>query len=505
MNFCDEDFCWLCSTSGSCCNCEFSDSPWSKPASQVSFYIFDGCEKPGNFDVDELAFRAIDGSYFLGPSFENPDFDIDDMVQCPGRGSQQPCAVSTPKNNGYGEKWESPSTKPPPDSSSPVGLHTDSSPLATDPVLVTRMLRREDPALNRLLFCRPRDDSQSRVKAPFNDLADSNTLIFPTTTSMSRSPPLPTDTSESSSSMPAFSAAQESLDERLYAISTRQVVADDICVVTTRTAIEQTNHLERPDEIDRVSALEKLIAASRKRATFSGPTILDLAISTELEPDSSHGAVNDGLSGATTTSRETKGVDAVLSKMPPRRVSTISVSCPDQVTPHNGLKRRRSSVDYPPESKKVKLDRTVSHVSCASDSSVQSKYQATEPASIRRARSLRSEVSACSGGSTVRSLSSCIQEGIHQCAYMRPSLPGFAFLPFPSELTDFPTLPRQGLSTDGSKHPTPQFRGLRPIKGEPSGSNARSLLPQILGRSRDSSSSHHRTTSTYHTHSCALR
>ena len=505
MNICDEDFCWLCPKPGSCCNCEFSDSPWSKPASQVSFCTFDGCEKTRNFDVDELEFRTIDGNYFLGPPFENPDLEIDDMIQRPGRGSQQPCAASTPKNNGYAEKWESPSTRPPPDSSSPVGLHSDSSPFTTGPVPMTRMLRRESPIVNQLVFCRPRDDGQLLVKAPFNDRAGSNAFIFPTTTSMRRSPPLPTDTPESRSSMPTCSAVQVSLDERLYAISTRQVVADDICVVTTRTAIEQTNHLEKPDEIDRVPALGNLIAASRKRAIFSGPTILDLAISTELEPGLSHGAVNDRLNDATTTNRETKGDDAVPSNMPPRRVSTISVSCPAQATLHNGLKRRRSSVDYPPESKKVKLDRTVSHFSCASDSSVQSKYQATEPASIRRARSLRSEVSACSGGSPVRSLSSCIQEGINRCACMRLSLPGFAFLPFPSELTDFSTLPGQGLSTDGSKHPAPQFRGLRPIKGEPSGSNARCISPQILGRPRDSPSPHHRTTSTYHAHSCALR
>ena len=396
MNIYDENFCWHHSTPGSCCSYEVFDSPRS---CQASFCTFGGREKPANFDMDELAFCTIHGNYILGPPFENPGVEIDGMIQCPGHGSQQPCAASTPKNNSYAEKWESPGTMPPPDSSSPVGLHTD-SPFATDPVLLTRMSRRQDLADDRLLFCPPRDDGQSRVRAPFNDRADWNAPIFPTTTSMRHSPLLPTVTSESSSSMPACSTGQGSLDGRLSA----QIVADlhDICVVTTRTAIKPTDHLEKPDELDRISASRSLVAASRTRAIFSAPTILDLAISTELEPGLSHGTANVRLNYTTTTSRED---DAVPSKMPPRRMSFISVSCPAL---HNCLKRRRSSVDCLPESKKAKLDRTVSYVSCASDSSVQSKYQATEPASIRRARSLRSDASACSAESTVRSVSSYI-------------------------------------------------------------------------------------------------
>jgi len=486
ISVCDGDYCWLCFTPDSCRNCESSSFSWSKPASQTgSFCTSDGREKTTNFDMDEP------GDYFIGGPFKNPDLEVDDMIQCRGRGSQQLYAASTPKNIDYAEKWESPDTMPPPESSSPVCLDTDSSPSLTD---LTRMLGREGPAVDRLLLCCPRDDGQSRVKASFNDRAYSNAPIFPTTMSIGCLPPLPTDMSESCSSILSCNAAQGPLDECLCAINRPQVVAvgRDICVVTARTAVQQVSDLGKPGENDRVSAPGSLIPAFCKGALPSGPTIFDLGVSTELEPPSLRGAENDRLN------------DAVSPKMPPRRVSTISVSFPAQATLGDHLKRRRSSVDYLPEPKKVKLDRTVSHVSSANDSSVQSKYQATEPASIRRAQSLKSALSTCSDKSTVRSFL-CIQEDIHQCAYMRPFLQGFVFLPFIPELTDFSTLPGQGFSTDGSKHPAPQFRGLCSIKGEPSGSNARSLSPQILGHPRDSPSSHHRTTSTYCTHGCLLR
>ncbi|KAI9566644.1 hypothetical protein HD554DRAFT_2174302 [Boletus coccyginus] len=310
-------------------------------------------------------------NYYLGAPFKNPDLEVDGMIQCRGRGSQQTYTASTPKNTDYAEKWESPDTMPPPESSSPVCLDADSSPFLTD---LTRMLGREGPTVDRLLLCSPRDDGQSRVKAP----AYPNAPTFPTTMSIGCLLPLPMDMSESCSPILSCSAAQGPLGGCLSAINKPQVVAvaRDICVETVRTAIEQMDDLEKPDENDRVSAPGSLVPAFRKGALFSGPTILDLGISTELEPPS-RDAEND------------RPDDAVPSKMPPRRVSIISVSFPAWATLDNSLKRRRSSVDYPPEPKKVKLDRTVSHVSCASDLSVQSKYQATEPASIRRAQSLK--------------------------------------------------------------------------------------------------------------------
>lgn len=428
MNICDEDFCWLCSMPGSCCNCEFSDFTWSTPSSQESSAF------QANFDVDELASRTIDGDCFRGGSLENPDLlDINDTVR---GGSQQPCAASTPKNNSYAEKWKSPGATPPPDSSSPVGLGTDSSPFSMD--LALPMSRREDVIGGRLLFCSPRDSSQLGVKALSNDLVPTtSTNRFPShsptpnfqiqqvsfaETDMGASLQVQdhlTNTSECSSLTPGCSIAQGIVDGR--AISEQQVVADDItvnvqdiCAVTTRTAIEQTNLLEKPDQIDPGSTRGCLVPASRKRAIFSGPTILDLAISTDLN-SASHSTENGRPHDATTTGNETNGNDGAPSKMPPRRVSIVSVSCLAQATLDGRFKRRRSSVDGPPESKKVKLDRVVSHVSCASDSSVEFKYQASEPASIRRARSLRSEVSACSEGSTVRSLSPCFQKVVHTC------------------------------------------------------------------------------------------
>lgn len=434
MNICDEDFCLLCYMPGSCCGCEFSDFTWSRSTSQESLCAFDGREKPANFDANELASCTIDGICFLGGAFEHPDLEIDDMIQCPERRPHQPCAASTPKNNDDVEKWESPGAMHPPDSSSPVGLGTDSSPFSTD--LALPMSRHEDVIDGRLWFCRPRDGGRLRVKAPFDDRV-------PATTSMNRFPsrsPTPklqtrevssaqtdmgaslrvqghlADTSESSSFAPGCSVAQGSLGERMRTTRERQAVADgillnvyDICT-TTRTAIEQTRNPEKPDTIDPASACGSLIPACRKGAIFPGPAILDLAISTELESGSSHSTDNDRSRDATTMNSETNGNDGVPSKMPPRRVSIVSVPCLAQATLDSRLKRCRSSVDFdfPPESKKAKLDRVVSYVSCASESSVEFKYQATAPASLRRAQSLRSELSACSEESTVRSWPPCL-------------------------------------------------------------------------------------------------
>ena len=450
---------------GSICSCEYPDSSWSNSTSGGSLCAFDNRGEPANFDVDELGLRTIDRNYFLGLAYENPDLATDVMIQCPiqcpGRGSER-----TPKNNDGAEKWESPGLGLPPDSSSPLDLGDDSSPSSTD--AAPPMSLHEDVTTGRLLFCRPRDGGQSRVKALFNDRTDSNAFIFPATMSINHSPPhspssklqtreVPstwtnmgtsshdqghlTNTFESSSSTPACSAAQGSLDKRLRTISERQVMENvhDICAVTTRTALEQTSNLDKTDEINGVSARGGIRPLSRKRAIFSGPTILNLAISNESEPTSSRGTEDDRPRDATTASSERDGNDGVPSKMPFRR-SIISVSGLAQATLDNRLKRRCSSIDCPTEPKKLKLERTVSHVSCAGDSSVEPKYQATEPASIRRARSLRSDVSACSNEPTVRSRSPCIQKYIHRRAYMHLSLPGLAFLPFSSEFADFTIL-----------------------------------------------------------------
>lgn len=379
--------------SGSCCDCEFFDFTWSRSTSQESFCVFDGREEPANFDMDLLAFRTNDGNCFPGGAFENPGLEIDDMIQCPRCGPQQPCAASTPRNNDHAEKWESPGVTPPPYSSSPVCLTADFSPFLTDPALP--MSRREDAIEGRLLFCRPRDSDELRIKAPFNDRVPTTPLMnrFPSRQPTSKLQIHQVSFAQTDMGV-GFSVAQGSLDEHLRAISERRVVADDIpanvqdiCTMRTRTAIDQTNDVGNPDEIHPVSARGSPVPTSRKGVTSSGPTDLDLALSIELESTLSHGTGNDRLHDATTTSG-------------------------------SRLKRRRSSVDCPRESKKVKLDRVVSHVSCASESSVEFKYQATEPASIRRAQSLRSEISACSEESTVRSWSPCLQNITHQCAYM---------------------------------------------------------------------------------------
>ncbi|KAF8129873.1 hypothetical protein EV363DRAFT_1450895 [Boletus edulis] len=372
MNIHDQELCWLCFKPTSCCNCEFSDSPWSRSTSQGSFYTF--YEEPANFRVDEVG------------AFKNPELEIDDMIPLTWsrRGSHQPCAASTPKNNNDPPTWASPGTIPPPESSSPVGLDADSSPFSTDPALP--MVHHEDLRnVDRVLCCHTHHSGQSRVKALFDHEADSNTLVFSTTTLMSRSPPLSADFS-----MPAP-------DELLLAICQHQVPADmdDVYVSTTRPAIKGTNDIEERDEIDRVS-LGNLRPAFRELEDALHSAILGLERSIEKESALSRGT-DSGSLDATTISKETRR-DSIPSKMPsPRGLINSAQNLMD-----NCLKRRRSSVDCLSESKKAKFDRTVSHVSasCASDSSPQLKYGATEPASMRRAQSLISEASAFSEGLT---------------------------------------------------------------------------------------------------------
>lgn len=416
MDFYNGGFCWLCSTPGSYCNCELSESDfaWSKSASQESFYTFNGRER---VDADEPAFDTNDGNYFLADPFENTDLEVDNTIQCLERGSQQLYAVSTPKNNDV-EKWESPGTMPPPESSSPVGLGSDSSPISTDPALP--MLREDLRCVDRRFFCCARDNNaRSHIKALYNDWVNFNAPIFPTTMSTS-CPPLPpptvkllarpvpsvrtnmdtsihvqghpASTSGSSPSMPAVGAAQGPIAQRICANNKLRDMRD-ICAVKTRTTIEQ-------DEIHHASGARGLMPASRKRALFSGPTILDLVIPIEPDP---HSTGNDRpYDIGTTRDSETDRDEVVPSTTPYQGVSPISVSGPAQDMVNNRLKRRRSSVDPPPEAKKVKLDRTLSRVSCTSNASVQSRYQASEPASLRRARSLMSEASSCFEDSMVR-------------------------------------------------------------------------------------------------------
>lgn len=405
ISICDGDICYFCSTLLSCCSCEFSESPWSESTSEGSFGTSDGREEPAKFDADEPAFCT---GCFLADPLENADFGVDAMIQCLGRGSQHPYAVSTPKHNDHAEKWESPGTMPPPESSSPVIHDADSSPFSMDPALLMS-LREDHQSVDLCQFGRPLDNGQWRVKEPLvNDLVDSNASIFPNTTSMRLSLPLSADPSESIPSMLVGSAAQEPLDERQSIVIKRPVVADmhDTCAVETRTAIERTSGLQKFDESDRVSVPWGLMPASRKRSIGFGPTILDLTISTELEPSSSYGSENDEPHDATTISSH----DSHSSKMPSRGVSFISIPSPAEATMDNRLKRRRSSVGSPPESKKAKLDRPVSQVNCPSNLSVQCKYKATRVASLRRAESLTSEaseiseISACSENSRVRPL-----------------------------------------------------------------------------------------------------
>lgn len=394
----------------------YPDSPWPNFAYQGSSWTFDAA----SVGVDEGVFHGND---FLGFAYERPDLETEAMiqwpVQYPGRGSQR-----TPKDNDDAEKWESPGAMPPPDSSSPLGLMADASPYASSTRSGLPMSRCADVTTGQLLSCRLRDGGeQSGVQAQlFDGQAEPNAFIFPTTTSFERSlslspapkhqtrqvPPTRINmaidahdrghTSKGSPSKAACSAARGPLDEHPRATSGQHVVASvpvhSICASTTRISSGQTRH---PDEIKRVFTRMGPVPLSRKRALLPGPTVLDLAISNESEPSSSRGTEGDGPRDA---SSEINGKDGVPSKMPSRHVSIVS---PAQAPPDGCLKRRRSLADCPPESKKLKLDRTVSHVSCASNTSVEPEYQATELASIRRARSLRSEASACSNEQAVRS------------------------------------------------------------------------------------------------------
>ncbi|KAH0835447.1 hypothetical protein J3R83DRAFT_9080 [Lanmaoa asiatica] len=388
---------------------------------------------------------------------------------CTGRGSQQPRAASTPKNNDHAEKWESLGTMPPPDSSSPVGLGTDSSPFSLP------MTPREG-IVDLLLLCRPHGSGQLDVKATFNDRIPTTTPVYlssshsstpkfqtleviPARTNMGASLQVeghPANTSERSSSVPGSGAARF-LDEPPCTISDWQVVADDISVSNKRTKSTRST----PCLLGSV-----LVPTSCTRASSSVPTILDLAMSTELESASSHNTENSRLHDATITRSGTNENDGVLSKMPSRRMSLVSVSCPTQATLDNCLKRRRSPVDCFPEAKKLKSDRIVSHVSCASNSSIESKYQATEPASIRRARSLRSEVSGCSEESTNSQYS--------------------LFYPSPLSSPTSRPIPDKDYPPTVPSTPLPNSVDYARSKANPLLPNGRNLLAQILERSRDS-------------------
>lgn len=413
---------------GSCCGSEHSDSSRSTSTSEWSCtgtVYFHG--DPANIDAGAPALGKIDRDYFLGFDSENSDVETDGMmrfsVQC---GSQQPYAESTPKNNDDAEQRESAGMMVPPDSSSPVGLAGDSESSPSSTCLAPLMPLREDVTTGRLLSCPLRDGGQSREKALFNDRANSNAFIFPATTSVYRShSPLatselqiqkvlnranmdtslhgqdrPTDSSQSHSRS-VCTADRGSLNEHPCAINERQVGASmtDVCAMSTRIAIEQTRILDKTEEVNGGSTLRTHIPISRKRALLSGPAMLELAMPTESEPPPLCGIENHWRRShdATIVSKR-NGNGALPSKMPACRV----LAGPAQAELHRRLKRHCSSVEDPPEAKKLKIDRTASRVSCTGELSAQPKYQTKELASIRRAQSLRSEVSECSSESTVR-------------------------------------------------------------------------------------------------------
>lgn len=400
----DGSFCLICSTPSFCCNCEFSDSSWSNSASQELSCTFR--EESTNFDMGGPAFCATtDGGLFPDGPFENPDFEVDNNP-CPGsaHGSQHPCPGSTPKNNGDVEKWESPSATTPPESSSPVGFDADSSPLATDLSVAIQRPPRVDPAMDQRLLCPPPTHGGPRhATPPYKHPADSNTPIFPTTMSMRYSPPFPIYTLETVSSWDAAPGYQ-CFDDRPTAIHYQQSVASahDVC---TRAAIEPTDNLEESDRIDGVYALRHPTPAPCEGSLFPGSTITSLGVSNELEAALED--VTDDGGGDATTSEAGRDDGVPLEILSP--TASVFARCRDQATTDNRLKRRRSSesVDDFQEFKKAKLNRTVSHVSCSSNPSVQPRYQATRPASLRRAESLTSEISSYSRESMVRSWSLC--------------------------------------------------------------------------------------------------
>ncbi|KAG9312418.1 hypothetical protein JVU11DRAFT_6799 [Chiua virens] len=264
-------------------------------------------------------------------------------------------------------RWESPGTMPPPDSSSPLALPgANSSPLRTAPAPPLSLLSYHEitapPAL-----CPPCRNSvgPSSVHAQrlITDIAESNTLVFPTFMSTTRSlscslsPEFHTQINNKPSYQTIMGAGLSIHSPASVAGSSSSTPVDlsasadfakcDICAVPTLCTDENAHVLGKPDGIDRVPTCHVANTTSIHEGNSSKPPF------------------------------------------------TISDSCADQGTHDGRLKRRRSSTSTSPKPKKVKLERTVSRIFCAGDAS-EPTYQATEPASLRRAQSLRSEISACS-------------------------------------------------------------------------------------------------------------
>lgn len=407
-------------------SCGYPDSTWSRSSSST----FNSHAGSAGFDMDDWAFRTNDRNDSFGFAFQLSSLEADVAIQSPRQclgGSQHPC---TPNKNGWTEEWESPGATPPPASSSP-DLDFSQAP-AHAMVLATP--HRMDMTSDRPLSVHQHGSGQSRAKAVLNNQVDSSASIFSTTTSMHPHPPThnlqvqeasPSQTTvfpslhlqsnpfRSGSSMPTCRITQGLPDERLSTTSEQTVThRHGICAPRTQTPIEATSNPTKTNETNNVSAWGGPGRLSRKRALVSGPTMLGLSLFNALEPGSSRGTDKNQPCDAT-TGRETQANSDVSSKLPYRRVPIVPISRPAQTKPDSRLKRQCSSVDCPPESKRLKLERTLSYISSVAESDVGPKYQATEPASLRRAASLRSEVSECSNKSTVRP---CTQD-THQRAY----------------------------------------------------------------------------------------
>ncbi|KAF9244440.1 hypothetical protein BU15DRAFT_71427 [Melanogaster broomeanus] len=135
-----------------------------------------------------------------------------------------------------------------------------------------------------------------------------------------------------------------------------------------------------------------VLAGEELESVLSDAAIVDSPVPVTSASPSDHQTPRD------VTTSESDGQGVPLSGIPPCRIPIKLFPRISQVIRVNSLKRRRSTMEdadchLPP--KKTKTDRQASRKS-SDRSSLKSSYSAKEPASIRRAQSLRSEVSECS-------------------------------------------------------------------------------------------------------------
>ncbi|KAF9222225.1 hypothetical protein BS17DRAFT_196099 [Gyrodon lividus] len=404
------------SPTSSCCKCEPPHSTWSSLESVCPLSILDDHREPPMSTTDSFAHH---GNHFREDTLENKA--LDDLWQ--------PLSNTiSPSSENENKKCESPDGTLPPDSSSPPYLMEDSLPM-------NRVLSQLKDTVGPPLLFRHRGASTTRTA--LNDLDDPTahitTSIRCSITPVSKPPEPsvnsmgatfhtsnnPSDTINDGSSKSSCDVHLRGFFDVLVTVGKHQDVpthmADervvdhiqDICADSRAThtrqgLIRQDIGQEHPLEPHHANAdcgtQTPVPPRGSAKILLTAAAIVDSPI--PFASVSFHSSSHHDISRDATTS-EPKGQD-VPSRMFSRRVSVKLLPRLSQPAPNSSLKRRRSTLEDAgclPPPKKTKLDRKASRNS-SDASSLKLNYSAKEPASIRRAQSLRSEVSECSNLST---------------------------------------------------------------------------------------------------------